>query len=294
MASNRALRSWPIVTAWLASATLVVAGSNFAPDHAHAWSSNLGWTDWRGDNEHGAAIGEYVCSGNLYGANVGWLSLGNGAPVNGRSYQNNSASDFGVNVDSEGNLRGYAYGANIGWVAFEAQGNPRLNLFSGTLSGHIYGANVGWISLSNTVAFLQIESLAPPQDTDTDGLPDSWELSYAPNLTVLGVDHDADLDGASDAEEYAADTHPILATDYFLVTRIVEASENEVTLTWTSKSTRLYRAQRRSSVSPDSPWTDAGMPLATPDPGPTTTRNFSRDSDQEEFYRIRVERMLAP
>src|SRR5260221_4791763 len=83
-----------------------------------AFGPNLGWTDWRADAANGAVIGEYVCSGYIYAANVGWINLGGGTPTNGIYYQNLSASDFGVNQDGLGNLRGHAYGANIGWINF--------------------------------------------------------------------------------------------------------------------------------------------------------------------------------
>ena len=78
-----------------------------------------GWT-CRGDTNNGAVIGEYVCSGYIYSANVGWINLGSGSPANGIRYQNNSAADFGVNQDGLGNLSGYAYGANIGWINVRA------------------------------------------------------------------------------------------------------------------------------------------------------------------------------
>src|ERR1039458_43769 len=83
----------------------------------YAYGANIGWLDWRGDTNNGAIIGDYVCSGYIYSANVGWINLGNGNPTNGIRYLNLSASDFGVNQDGLGNLRGYAYGANIGWIA---------------------------------------------------------------------------------------------------------------------------------------------------------------------------------
>src|ERR1044071_159720 len=80
----------------------------------YSYGANLGWMDWRGDTNNGAVIGEYVCSGYLYAANVGWIHLGSNAPANGIQYQNKSATDYGVNHDGLGNLRGLAYGANIG------------------------------------------------------------------------------------------------------------------------------------------------------------------------------------
>jgi len=84
------------------------AATTINPVNKYAYGANLGWMDWRGDTNSGAVIGEYVCSGYIYAANVGWINLGGGAPTNGIQYQNLAASDFGVNHDGLGNLRGFA------------------------------------------------------------------------------------------------------------------------------------------------------------------------------------------
>ena len=83
------------------------------------------------------------------------INLGDGSPVNGSAYSNNSAADFGVNRDAAGNLRGFAWGANIGWINFETNGSPKMDLLTGNFSGFAYSANCGWISLSNATAFVQ-------------------------------------------------------------------------------------------------------------------------------------------
>jgi len=88
------------------------AGSNIDAANPYAYAANTGWTNLRGDGANGAVIGRYYCSGNMYGANIGWIRLGSGTPANGYCYANSSASDYGVNHDGEGNLRGYAYGAS--------------------------------------------------------------------------------------------------------------------------------------------------------------------------------------
>ena len=90
------------------------AASTIDAGNRYACGANIGWLVWRGDTANGAVIGEYVCSGYIYAANVGWINLGSGSPANQIQYQNNSASDFGVNCDTAGNLRGYAYGAGNG------------------------------------------------------------------------------------------------------------------------------------------------------------------------------------
>lgn len=129
----------------------------------YAYGANIGWIDWRGNTNNGAVVGlsgsqpgYYFCAGTIYSANVGWINLGNGSPVNGYAYLN-SVSDFGVNMDSSGNLRGYAYGANIGWIAFESTGAPKVDLTTGNLSGYAYSANCGWLSLSNATARVQTD-----------------------------------------------------------------------------------------------------------------------------------------
>ena len=69
------------------------------------FDANTGWINCAADATNGAVIGRYVCSGFFYSANCGWIGLGSGAPTNGIRYSNNSAQDFGVNHDGEGNLR---------------------------------------------------------------------------------------------------------------------------------------------------------------------------------------------
>jgi hypothetical protein len=139
----------------LAPASTVHAGTTINTPNSYAYGANIGWIDWRGDGAHGAVIGTSFCSGYIYGADVGWINLGGGTPLNGIQYQNNSATDFGVNLDGTGKLSGYAYGANIGWIAFTPAGSPAVDLSSGKFSGYGYSANCGWISLSNAFAFVQ-------------------------------------------------------------------------------------------------------------------------------------------
>ena len=138
------------------------AASTIDAINSYAYGANFGWMDCVADTNNGAVIGDFTCSGYIYSANVGWIYLGSGSPANGIQYQNNSASNFGVNNDGFGNLNGYAWGANIGWITFEqTYGNPKVNMLTGQLSGYAWSANCGWISLSNAVAFVQTDSLYP-------------------------------------------------------------------------------------------------------------------------------------
>src|SRR5258708_6045677 len=183
------------------------ASSNVTSEHAVAWSPTVGWINWRADGASGIKIGDYICSGFIYSANVGWINCGNGHPIGG-IYYSNTGNDFGLNVDASGAIRGFAYGANIGWIQFESLGNPRVDLSTGMLSGQAYSANVGWLSLGDASYYVQAGSIDPGEDTDHDGIPDAWEIKYAGNLTRFSATSDSDGDGATDLEEYLAGTDP--------------------------------------------------------------------------------------
>ena len=272
--------------AFLHATTSINATNKFA------YGANIGWIDARGDTNSGAIIGEFVCSGYLYSANVGWIHLGSNAPANGIQYQNDSATDYGVNNDGQGNLRGFAYGANIGWINFESNGVPKVDLKTGKLSGSIFSANCGWISLSNTFAVLQTDTIPGGTDSNANGLPDAWERTY---FGTLGVNPDADPDGdgLSNKEEYLAGTNPTNSSDNLRITAATAAAGgSNVNLTWSSVQTRCYLIQEALDLA--SPvWTDSGLGLITPT-GSSTTRAITDTNAPNRFYRVQAVRPLAP
>jgi hypothetical protein len=271
------------------------AGSNVNPTQADAWSANAGWLNWRGDVSNGVEVEQFICAGYVYGANVGWISLGQGTPANGIQYQNNSASDFGVNVNPDGRLRGLAYGANIGWVNFETLGDPKLDLGSGKMSGFAYSANLGWINLGDSGFSVAVDSISSGADTDGDGIPDAWELMYAGNLTTLSATGDYDHDGMTDLEEYLADTNPMDPNDNLEITGIALSSDHsQTTLSWKSKPTRQYQVETRSDLGPTQVWVDSGLGLQSPDPNSTITTRTLPATGSLEFYMIRAIRPLSP
>lgn len=267
-----------------------------------AYGANIGWIDWRGDSVNGAVIGEFVCSGFIYSANVGWIHLGDGTPANGIRYQNSSATDFGVNHDGAGNLRGFGYGANIGWVNFTNQDatgatfdGPRVDLATGRLSGYAYGANIGWISLSNFFAHVQTDSIRRGLDSDSDGIPDDWERQRAGNLAALNGSGDRDGDGISDAQEYLADTDPLNADSYLGIVAYDSSSGGMAsTITFSSRPTRFYQVQKRTALEQGALWADSGLGRITPDSGTTTTRSFSDAASSTRFFRVEATRPLSP
>jgi len=275
-------------------ACLSVAETTIDPNNKFAYGANIGWVNARGDVTNGAVIGQAFCSGFLYGANVGWIHLGNGAPSNHIAYANDSAADFGVNHDGQGNLTGTAYGANIGWINFEqTHGNPNVNLETGELSGYAYGANIGWISLSSAFAHVQTTTLDSGPDTDADGIPDAWEYVHTNVLTVLADGGtDSDGDGTSDVDEYGGDTNPFDPDDYLCITDFeVVTPTNRVT--WTCKPTRRYTLQHSEALSNSMVWADTRSSFVPPS-GPEITEEVGGVTDTSRFYRIKVVLPLSP
>ncbi|MFN0126941.1 MAG: hypothetical protein ACKV19_09700 [Verrucomicrobiales bacterium] len=121
-------------------------------------------------------------------------------------------------------------------------------------------------------------------DTDDDGIPDAWELTYAPNLGTLSASGDFDHDGANDLDEYAADTDPLDPAQRHRITDIgLDPETGEVYLVWTSRAVCRYRVE--SADSPGGPWLDESGTL-DPSDGPTTTFFVPFDPSASRFFRI--------
>lgn len=277
-----------IFLAAIALAHTAHSATTISPTNCQAWGANFGWMDARGDTANGAVIGEYVCSGSIWAANIGWISLGSGFPTNGIQYQNLSADDFGVNLDAVGNLRGYAWGANIGWVNFEATGAPKVDLATGRISGYAYSANCGWLSFSNALTCVQTDRLAAAPDSDGDGMADAWERTQFGNLTTATASSDYDGDGLTDLQEYQAGTSPLDANDNLRITLLTRSGTYN-TVWWASRPNRFYRLERRLALSPASPWETY---LSFDSLG---WNNVGFDSTSTQyFYRVQAVRPLMP
>ncbi len=279
--------------------TMYAASTIDATNH-YAWGANIGWTEWLPSAADGVVVGEFTCSGYVYAANVGWINLGSGAPVNHIQYQNNSASDFGVNYQVDptqsgvGILRGYAYGANIGWINFEAQGNPRVSLFTGTFSGYAYSANCGWINLNDLNGRVQTDHILMGLDTNSNGIADAWEYLYFGGLLGPGAQNsDPTGGGMTLLEDYQGGVNPTAANANLRITAYsANSSGTNASLTFTSTVARLYTIEVNADLTQPFNWVDSGLGLFAPSAGANTTRNVTQAVATKRFYRVKTMRPL--
>jgi hypothetical protein len=257
--------------------------------------------NWRPSVADGVEIDEYVLSGYIYGANVGWINMGNGVPVNHIQYSNTSATDFGINyqidpmLPGKAILRGFAYGANIGWINFENTGNPRLRFSDGRLEGYAYSANVGWINLGDGTFAVKTDFVATGLDTDADGMADAFEFLYLGGLAAL-PNVDTDGDGMTNRQEYLEGTDPSQPSDRLRITIYTTNPGGANSLiTWSSNLSRLYQIEVNPNPLLDPlAWTnDLTFGVITPDVGATTSRNVTSSPSQKRFYRVRSIRPLS-
>ena len=267
----------------LPAITAATAQSNFDLDNSLISVESIGALEWAAPLD-GAMINQFYASGYVYGANIGWISLG-GTPADKLQYRNNSASDFGVNVTADGSLRGFAYGANVGWINFEPLGNPRVDWISGKLAGRVWSANLGWLDLENSNQFLRLESLPAPADSDADGIADSWEILHASNLTSFSEESDADSDGLTDLGEYLAGTDPLDGTDFLSVNVTVSSTPRGSALRWPTKSGYHYFIDQRATLGASAVWSAASEKIVGSGSPATLTIPFANG---HTFYRVRA------
>ena len=285
-----------ILATLLALTAMVGAQSTINSSDKYAYGANTGWMDFRSTPTYGVVVGEAYLSGRIYAANFGWISAGDGSPVNGHTYSNAAANDTGVNHDGAGNLSGYGYSGNIGWINFGwASANdpnrPHFDLLTGQFSGYAYSANTGWINLNVN---LTTDTLSCP-DKDTDGMADAWEYQKFGDLETAEIGTDRDGDGQSDAAEYAADTDPHNTGEYL---RIISQSYNvdvtRVTLQFsTTRPTRKYLIQTSTTLlggHEEGDWIMIGREFLGE--SGTTSASVRFDNGHRRFFRVVAQKPL--
>lgn len=89
-------------------------------------------------------------------------------------------------------------------------------------------------------------------DSDNDGLPDDWELTYFGGIDQNG-EGDFDQDGIPNGAEYRAGTNPTLEASLLEVITITRLGGESTTVIWNAVEGKTYRVQYKDSLT-ESEW----------------------------------------
>jgi len=216
------------------------------PTNRFAWGENVGWINAApnggGVTVHFDGISGYL-SGFAWGENIGWVKMGDD---NGGPYQNDSATNWGVNVETGGGLSGFAWSENAGWISFSSSVHQVVIDFAdGRFDGYAWGEGIGWIRFNGPASNYNVRTLA--FDTQTMGTP-NWWLN---NEGVSEMDDEGDFVPAW--QEYVADTDPANAESFLYIAAI--SNKPQPSAAFPSSATRYYTLQRQDNA-PSGTWAD--------------------------------------
>ncbi|UCE17665.1 MAG: T9SS type A sorting domain-containing protein [Gemmatimonadota bacterium] len=155
------------------SGVLQAQTGNIDPVDKWAWGTNVGWLNFRPVNGGVTVYADHL-EGYAWAENIGWIRLGTHESNGGHSYDNTSATNYGVNRDVSGNLSGYAWGTNVGWINFNpTYGGVTIDPLTGSFDGYAWGENIGWIHFKNTSPAYNVVTTFT--DTDGDGVDDATD-----------------------------------------------------------------------------------------------------------------------
>lgn len=85
-------------------------------------------------------------------------------------------------------------------------------------------------------------------DTDTNGLPDWWELEYFGHLTGTDPNADPDHDGMNNLAEWIAGTNPTNAASCLRLTLVSATNASNVVVSWSSVAGKTYWLARSTNL----------------------------------------------
>ena len=143
-----------------------------------------------------------------------------------------------------GQIWGATVGSNGVWSTTQLRDEAfNISSFGEDDFGEIY------VAALNTGVIYRIVAA----DSDTDGLPDWWELAYFGNATTTSPGTDFDGDGLTNLQEFIAGTNPKDPTSRLQITSITNTGSS-VTVNFTSAPGVRYGVERTAELVPPS-WT---------------------------------------
>lgn len=119
-------------------------------------------------------------------------------------------------------------------------------------------------------------------DSDHDGLPDDWELTYFNTLDRDGTE-DSDGDGLSDRDEFRAGTSPVNSSSILRAIAVTGVGSGTTTVLWSAVPGRTYQVQSRDTIS-EAGWANVGGPVTATGTGASVADAVPGDPDR--FYRV--------
>jgi Lamin Tail Domain/Putative Ig domain/CotH kinase protein len=164
----------------------------------------------------------------------------------------------------------YASGQHLGYLTGSSAA-PTVRLTAADGAGHN----------GQSTAFDILAALA---DTDSDGLPDAWENANGLTVGVNDATLDDDGDGASNANEYRAGTHPRQSNSRLYVGGISFTNPAQLNVTWDAVAGKLYRAATSTNLQ-----TWSALPGSARLPTASGSQSLSLDPASSNPLFIRIE-----
>ena len=140
----------------------------------YIWNNKIGWLDFQEARIYSDHIEGYVWS-----ESIGWIELGSEQQgKTNHTYTNTTSDNWGVNIDSSGNLSGYSWNNKIGWVDFNSDASQvTIELSTGIFSGYAWNDKIGWISFSGDEYMLKLVNTV---SSSSVSISEGWNLISLP------------------------------------------------------------------------------------------------------------------
>lgn len=199
-----------------------------------------------------------------------------------------SRSNTSVRLEFFANDKYVAAGETKRWLGTATVVTPAsgTGLFSVVLGGHApTGQILSATATDSNRGTSQIAEFAPvvtaAADPDLDRMPSYWETLYGLNPAVSNAPNaDADLDGATDYQEYIAGTAPNDPTSVLEATAVAAGGGTNL-ITFNSVDTRRYAVETQTNLLTPGAWSAVvsnhpGSPGSTTVVAPVPTGTFFR------------------
>lgn len=132
-------------------------------------------------------------------------------------------------------------------------------------------------------------NLLKATDTDSDGLPDWWELTYTNNLTAMNGTTDTDKDGFSDLYEFLAGTDPTDSNSFLRLNSVLKTAYTGgvgMVIQWPSVTGRTYSVSRITNIFTTASYSLTSGVAATP---PVNVYTDQSSTSTVSFYDINLQ-----